>query len=372
MNQHSTRQRRWIVPLALLMFIVPGLIAQSLEKDIAGVADSEVPAVGSIGGPDRALSKDESGRWVSGSAVFAHRFRVDEGLGPFFDGDACIACHHQTSAGGGGSFDTNVYRFGQFNDLNGTFMDIEGGPIASRLAVVGTRREELALTTNVLNLRNPQSLYNLGLIESIPDGVLIANEDPDDNNNDSISGTAARLDNGVGRFGWKAAYATVEDVVAFELAEMMGISEEELSADARDALVFYVSHLSPPPPDGSLDPATVEKGRVLFEQIGCANCHIPEIATPTGKISAYSDFLLHDVAPFGSRDTSEGVAAPEDYRTPPLWGVRHSAPYMHDGLQETLNDAIEFHFGEASFIRFNYVTLPDEDQEALITFLNSL
>ncbi len=39
---------------------------------------------------------------------------------------------------------------------------------------------------------------------------------------------------------------------------------------------------------------------------------------------------------------------PREWRTPPLWGVRSSAPYMHDGRAKTIAAAIDMHGGEAA------------------------
>ncbi|EMI55199.1 di-heme oxidoredictase family protein [Rhodopirellula sallentina] len=62
----------------------------------------------------------------------------------------------------------------------------------------------------------------------------------------------------------------------------------------------------------------------------------------------------------------------QEWRTPPLWGVRDSAPYMHDGRAETLLEAIAMHDGEAAGTRDRFLSLSYEDRQALITFLESL
>ncbi|MEM7311748.1 MAG: di-heme oxidoredictase family protein, partial [Planctomycetota bacterium] len=36
-----------------------------------------------------------------------------------------------------------------------------------------------------------------------------------------------------------------------------------------------------------------------------------------------------------------------EWKTPPLWGLADSAPYLHDGRAETIEEAIEWHGGEA-------------------------
>ena len=67
--------------------------------------------------------------------------------------------------------------------------------------------------------------------------------------------------------------------------------------------------------------------------------------------------------PAGARPA--GRAAPtrdEEWRTPPLWGLRDSAPYLHDGRAATLEEAIELHGGEASDLAARFQGLsPDQE-----------
>ena len=62
----------------------------------------------------------------------------------------------------------------------------------------------------------------------------------------------------------------------------------------------------------------------------------------------------------------------QEWRTPPLWGVRDSSPYMHDGRAETLLEAITMHEGEAAKTRDRFLMLPVADRRALIEFLNTM
>ena len=66
------------------------------------------------------------------------------------------------------------------------------------------------------------------------------------------------------------------------------------------------------------------------------------------------------------------MAAPTEWRTPPLWGVADSAPYLHDGRAETLDDAIRRHDGEAAKTKTRYTKLAAGDRKALVSFLSSL
>ncbi|NNF57675.1 MAG: thiol oxidoreductase, partial [Rhodothermaceae bacterium] len=67
------------------------------------------------------------------------------------------------------------------------------------------------------------------------------------------------------------------------------------------------------------------------------------------------------------------------WRTPPLWGLGRAADfqggrafYLHDGRATTLDEAIQFHGGEAAGSRTAYNALSAQEQAQLITFLNSL
>ncbi|QDT07679.1 Cytochrome c [Rubripirellula lacrimiformis] len=62
----------------------------------------------------------------------------------------------------------------------------------------------------------------------------------------------------------------------------------------------------------------------------------------------------------------------QEWRTPPLWGVRDSAPYMHDGRAQTLLESIAMHGGESAGTRDRFLQLPLSDRHAILAFLNTL
>ena len=57
--------------------------------------------------------------------------------------------------------------------------------------------------------------------------------------------------------------------------------------------------------------------------------------------------------------------SPNEWRTPPLWGVADSAPYFHDGGSATLQDAILRHRGQAKSVLERYTKLSACEQKAL-------
>ena len=61
-----------------------------------------------------------------------------------------------------------------------------------------------------------------------------------------------------------------------------------------------------------------------------------------------------------------------EWRTPPLWGVRDSAPYLHDGRAPTLEKAIELHQGDATFAKSQFRALSSAQRFQLLQFLKSL
>ena len=89
-------------------------------------------------------------------------------------------------------------------------------------------------------------------------------------------------------------------------------------------------------------------------------------------VALYSDLLLHDIHDVDFRGTAEADAGVGLYRTPPLWGLRRSAPYLHDGRASTIEAAIEQHFDEAENSRLSYEALTSSEKEQLLLFLQDL
>lgn len=65
-------------------------------------------------------------------------------------------------------------------------------------------------------------------------------------------------------------------------------------------------------------------------------------------------------------------ALQREWKTPPLWGVRDSGPYLHDGRATTIEEAIEWHGGESEDSRAAFTRLSLVDKDLLLSFLNSL
>ena len=214
-----------------------------------------------------------------------------------------------------------------------------------------------------------------------------------------IRGRVSRLSDGrIGRFGWKAQVATLEEFVLRACANELGLEVPghhqavsplapdaqarglDLTAEECAALVDYVRSLPRPVSLGPSDAqaaADVAEGRKLFHSAGCASCHTADLGSIRG---IYSDLLLHDMgeelsdsgAYYSDESDSLGAATRSEWRTPPLWGFRDTAPYLHDGRARNLEEAVALHHGQGAASAFRFRSMSDLGRSQVETFLNSL
>jgi hypothetical protein len=85
----------------------------------------------------------------------------------------------------------------------------------------------------------------------------------------------------------------------------------------------------------------------------------------------YSDFKYHDVGEAFYQMQFDGSIV-KMWKTAPLWGVGHTAPYGHDGASLDLDSVIRRHGGEALDSRNAYTKLKDSERSQVIAFLNNL
>ena len=241
--------------------------------------------------------------------------------------------------------------------------------------------------------RQTPSILGDGLIDQIFESAILANEDPTDRNGDGIYGVARiRTIDGrteVGRFGWKAQVPRLKDFVMDAMGGELGITtpddgrgfamlldndgvqDPELSTAEANLMHHFLARLPAPERKGSTAPE-VALGEVLFESVGCAVCHVPELDSPHGPVPLYSNLLLHDVMPANYRGMAEPGAGVGMFRTPPLWGISDTAPYMHDGRATTLLDAILAHESEADGVVAAFNALTQSERDAVVLFLEDL
>jgi CxxC motif-containing protein (DUF1111 family) len=282
--------------------------------------------------------------------------------------------------------------------------------------------------------RNPTALFGAGLIDRVPDSVIEDAAKVKYRDFPAVTGRVSRMRDGrIGKFGWKGQTASLRDFTLTACAVELGLNVPgheqavvpykpeyrspglDLTEKECDALVTFIAGLPAPSrsrPANASYAGYLDAGDKLFAETGCAACHTRKLGDVDG---IYSDLLLHDLGPALADSGVYGTILPEDpdeneieppielvavnaatngqplqatgqqppkprsrsprrseWRTPPLWGVRDSAPYLHDGTAESIQDAIAMHGGEALASTNKYFKLSHEERQRLIGFLKSL
>ncbi len=284
---------------------------------------------------------------------------------------------------------------------------------ANPAAGVQTIRAD-ALPEIDIGQRNTPALFGASVIDAIPDAAILANERNQRHrlrlsvlNGEGVpAGRAAKLSRKrVGKFGWKANIGNLSEFVRVACANELGLGNPlqaqpaslsqpgyrprglDLTDQQCDQMTAYIASLSRPReviPPSAAEAARAVAGKKHFKQIGCINCHTSDLAEAQG---IYSDLLLHEMGEglggggfygeepsetSGQPDFDGSSTSPSEWRTPPLWGVADSAPYLHDGRAATLAEAIKLHAGQASPSANRFTALSGVQQEELIAFLNTL
>ncbi len=368
-----------------------------------------------------------------------------DGLGPLFNANTCSSCHRGNGLGETYNSKGHISRalISKLSRPNGQAIPHYGGQIAVNgtgnvpFEAMPTRTTETVKITypdgkkvllekptyGLTNLnygkladdviivqRRAPALVGLGLLSKVSDSEILKYADIEDNNKDGISGKPNWLDKDkkqLGRFTAKAGAASVFHQSAIAAANDMGLTnplfpEElctsqqsackkaprgrpdpaggtlDLTAPRLAAIAFYLQHTRVP--TKKLD-TTGKKGKVLFTQIGCANCHLSMLTTADHiRFSPYTDLLLHDMGEGLADGRIEGSASGREFRTAPLWGLSTYAKtlksktpyYLHDSRAKTPEEAILWHGGEAEKSKQLFMQLSANERQALLAFLNQL
>lgn len=348
------------------------------------------------------------------------------------DGTRCLACHHIGGPGGAGFRIDNALIDGD-GEHPSTALERNPRPLWGA-AVVGQLAAEMTAELREKFAAAQRSLPPGQSVELTAKGVSFGQlRRGADGQIDTAGIRGVRPDLIVRPFGWKGTVATLRQIVIESLQRNLGIQAEEIVATGalstalygdgphgdpdndgvtREATVGMVTALttylaaltlpieeSPEPPTFMMATA---RGGELFEKIGCAGCHVPELPLDnlsvslgpqphsrprvdlspllksTGRaerqptVRLYSDLRLHDMGPKLSESRGSLGAPRQIWLTPPLWGLAVSAPYLHDGRAGSADTAIRAHGGEAAAAQKAYDALPQEDAGALRLFLQSL
>ena len=410
--------------------------------------------------------------WLKAPTITANR----DGLGPLFNMRSCIACH---ANGGRGSLPGTErgYMFSTFLRLSVPGKGPDGGVIpeptyGDQLAVTGTdfgenfglpaenrgRDDHLNIVEGHAMVRyepiegqyrdgeswqihrpiytiedlsygpmDPQvmtsprmapQIIGLGLLEAIPESVILQKSDVDDGDGDGISGRPNRVwdvlkkETVLGRFGFKANQPSVLQQTAGAFRGDIGVTNslfpeencthkqvaclQAINGNDKDGVEIpdnrlypvasFIRHLAVPKRRNAEDPQ-VMRGRSQFYQMGCGSCHTPSFTTgvvegqpelSNQKIYPYTDLLLHDMGEGLADGRPDFEATGREWKTLPLWGiglqkqVSGVVRLMHDGRARSVEEAILWHGGEAEVAKDRFVMADEADRMALLAFVDSL
>ena len=289
----------------------------------------------------------------------------------------------------------------------------DGERVALRSPVVMFRRLKFGPLGNdvMTSLRLAPAVFGLGLLEAVAEETLLAIERAQ-----ASLGLHGRLNRvwdvearapRIGRFGWKASQPTLRQQNAAAYHRDIGVTtrifptencppvqracrlrpgsdKPEQSESGLEAVTYYLQALAVPAQPNA-DHPLVKLGRQLFEDAGCAHCHLPVLRTDESAllpspsiIRPYTDLLLHDMGEGLADGRPDFAAGPRDWRTAPLWGlglrriVNGNSAMLHDGRARSYAEAILWHGGEALAARQAFIRLDRAQRAALGAFLDAL
>jgi CxxC motif-containing protein (DUF1111 family) len=388
------------------------------------------------GGPVAGLSTTQLAFFNAGQQDFLEEENVTDGLGPTMNLDSCAGCHMQPEVGGTSPYVNPQVAFAKQNGAtnvlppfitaNGPVREArfvknsngtpDGGvhalfTIAGRTDAPGCVLAQpdfaSALANRNVIFRIPTPTFGAGLIEQIPDSIIMANQAANATQKralgifgrpnivlagSTISGqpNTNGNDGTIARFGWKAQNKSLLLFSGEAYNVEMGITNELFQNErnetpacqfattpnditntdghtpfdvisAVEKFSLFMRFLAPPVPsaDSPGGAASIGRGKGLFSSVGCAMCHTPSLYTGNASVEAlrnqpvnlYSDLLTHDMGQELADGVTQGQAGPREFRTAPLWGLGQRIFLLHDGRTKNLLTAIDAHQSGSVFTR---------------------
>jgi CxxC motif-containing protein (DUF1111 family) len=462
-----TKTRLVLAMLAILLGVLMAVVsAPNAQLQLRARDPGPRGGPNAAGGPLPGLTEAQLALFKAGQADFVEEEGVGDGLGPRFNMNSCVGCHAQGGAGGTSpAVNPQVAVATAFGARNSVpFFVRPDGPVREArfkykrdgtrdggvhaLFVVSGRvdssgnasgcniqQEDFAAQARTGNLvfRIPTPVFGAGLVEQIPDSVIVANQAANTSRKGTlgIRGRPHRVplngttnmngnDGTIARFGWKAQNKSLLLFSGEAYNVEMGISNELFqtereeaercqfaptpndvtNADATDPVeslsaiekfAHFMRFLAPPTPSPSKPggAGSIANGRALFQSVGCALCHTPTLRTGNAAVAAlrnqpvhlYSDLLLHGMGAGLADDILQVQSGPDEFRTAPLWGLGQRLFFLHDGRTTDLQEAIQAHAGgpsarypasEANGVVGAYHRLTEQQKQDMLNFLRSL
>ena len=378
-------------------------LGAALAAGSAGAEDFSRPIPG--------LTPEERAEFFAGREAFDEVETAADGLGPVFNGTSCGVCHNVGGSGGGS--EAIETRFGAYTKRGFDPLAAHGGSLIQTdgIGAYGTCNfvgETVPAAATVVAGRRATPLFGLGLVDAVPARTFVylarrqAWQRPEIAGRPHIVTDIATGRPAVGRFGWKNQVASLLVFSADAYLNEMGITTPlfpnescpqgdctlvercdpvpGVDDDMEDVELFrsFMAFLAPP--FRARTALSAYQGARVFDDVGCAGCHVPALTSgtsPTARAqrAGVPSLLRLPAARHGRarrRDRSRATRRGREMRTAPLWGLRLLTTYLHDGRAHTLDAAILAHDGQGRWARERYRRLSPEGKERLLAFLRTL
>ena len=304
--------------------------------------------------------------------------QIADGLGPVYNAQACRECHQNPVSGS--ETQVNELRAGQV-DSAGNFTPHPGGTLINDRAIDAAIQEHIFDSDNVRTFRTSLNVLGDGFVEALPDSEFtrVQTAQPAGMKGTIVKvtvlevGPTSSRDQAmrIARFGWKNQHASLLSFAADAYLNEMGITNPLFPTENTSNGISVAAFDTVPDPEDAATTAhpfgpdveaftrfmrstkapsrapstSSDTGEVIFDNIGCVNCHTDSLTT----------------APEGT-----------SFNGGTFWGLRTRTRLMHDGQSLTIQDAIRRHAGQATSTVTAFNALSAADNAALMSFLNSL
>lgn len=370
-SRSKVSQRATILAVAVVIAIALSLLIKS-----GRVVNASTPA---LGDPIANLTSLELQIFNQGETVYTKTWDPRSGLGPVYTQDNCTNCHASPIAGGGGSSLNNVDTIfatvdsqGQFDPMDGSDANDttnEGGillqpqsissfvPNCSYPGEVIPTTPQFPVAATLFEQRFAPPNFGMGLIDAIAAADIQAQAVVKGSHGEILGQVNSVPDEygkiTVGRFGFKAQYATLTQFIGHAMTLELGVTNPVPNAQTEQesngqefppcilagnknkpndidgtsliTIFHYLTYLAPNVAQSCTSQQCTD-GQSLFTTVGCNNCHltpdegyttaanirVPETwnaNSPCGgntkcirsqalsqqPVPLYSDLLLHDL-----------------------------------------------------------------------------